>query len=217
MAWVLGTNGQEVTCILGNSPGGLELLPTKNYTTNDGSKQWLHVTFKNGKKISLPKGDPYTEIYRIGEHSNMVTNKLDAPFWRLVNPVWLDPVDKKISSRNVDTNRTDPWSKYKICLDKAESFHNELKTMYHKPSYQFYSSGLPTVDKVAFTHEELTFRTYEAVGEWGVPLGIEYSEPSRRASSRGECTMYADTNDQEITSPLPKPKKTYRSLYVQDQ
>lgn len=207
MAWVLGTNGQEVTCILGNSPGGLELLPTRDYTTNAGSKQWLHVTLKNGKKISLPKGDPYAEIYRIGERTNMFTNKGDASFWRLVNPDWLDPTDSGAKIILKKTKKS--WGKYSYCLELAENFHNTLETKFHKPTYQFYSSGLPTVDKVTFTHEELTFRTYEAVGEWGVPLGIEYSEPSRRVSSKGECTMYADINDQEIASPLPKPTKTF--------
>jgi pimeloyl-ACP methyl ester carboxylesterase len=209
MAWVLGTNGEEVTCILGNAPGGLELLPTKDYTSNNGSKQWLHVTLKDGKKLSLPNADPYAEIYRIGEQTNMVTKKQDAPFWRLINPEWLDPKDKKNGGKSKNSYLTDPWHEYKRCLDMAYAFHKKLETKFHKCTYQFYSSGLNTVDKVAFTHEELTYRTYEAIDEWGTPLGVEYTEPSMRTSSRGKRTMYADIFNQEIQAPLPTPHKTF--------
>ncbi|MDD2335675.1 MAG: alpha/beta hydrolase [Geobacteraceae bacterium] len=200
-AWVLGASGEEVTCLLGNAPGGLELLPTKDYITNDGSKQWLHVTLKNGKKISLPKSDPYTEIYRIGEQTNMITKKLDAPFWRLVNPEWLDPKNKKTGSRNSDTNRTDSWAEYIICIDLARIFHDELKTRFHKNTYQFYSSGLDTVDKINFKHEEFFYRKQPT-------LGVEISVPSRKVSSRGKSIMYADIYNQEIITPLSEPHKT---------
>jgi pimeloyl-ACP methyl ester carboxylesterase len=204
-AWVLGTNGEEVTCVLGNAPGGLELLPTKDYTANDGSKQWLHVTLKDGKKLSLPRYDPYEEIYRIGEYKNMVTKKRDAVFWRLINPEWLDPEDSGAKRRK--SNLTDPWYEYNRCLGKAEEFHKKLKTQFHKNTYQFYSSGLKTVDKVTFTHEELTYHTHYEYD--GLSSGYQYTEPSRQASSRGKCLLYADTYDQEIPFPLSKPHKTF--------
>jgi hypothetical protein len=200
VAWVLGTNGQEVTCILGNAPGGLELLPTKDYTQNDGSKQWLHVTLKNGKMLSLPKADPYAEIYRIGEETNIVTNKREAVFWRLVNPEWLDPMRSgaKITLKKSKTS----LGLYLKCLELAEIFHNGLKTKFSKSTYQFYSSGLNTVDKISFTHEELRLISRED------GLGVTYVEPNKRASSRGECTIYTDKYNQEIATPLPEPQKT---------
>ncbi len=57
-AWVLGTNGAEVTALLGWLPGGLQLLPGPAYTDNDGEKQWLQITDDDGRiKEKLPKGD----------------------------------------------------------------------------------------------------------------------------------------------------------------
>jgi hypothetical protein len=203
-ASVLGTNGQEVTCILGNSPGGLELLPTKDYTANDGSKQWLHVTLKNDKKISLPKYDPFTEIYRIGKNKDMVTNKFDASFWRLVNPAWLEPNESgRILASNDPANIfKGPWDVYLKCLDLANKFHKKLETRFHKSTYQFYSSGLGTVDKIIFKHEEFYYRKQ-------IVLGAEITVPSRVVSSRGKSIMYADIYNQEIQAPLPGPYKTY--------
>lgn len=202
-AWVLGTNGQEVTCILGNSPGGLELLPTKDYTANNGSKQWLHVTLKNGKKISLPKSDPYAEIYRIGEYPNMVTNKKDAVFWRLVNPAWLEPNDSgRILASNDPANiMKGAWYAYLKCLDLAKIFHDELQTRFHKSTYQFYSSGLGTVDKIFFKHEEFFYSKLPT-------LGVEISVPSKVVSSRGKSIMYTDIYNQELTTPLSELHKT---------
>jgi len=200
-AWVLGTNGEEVTCILGNAPGGLELLPTKDYTQNDEGKQWLHVTLQNGKMLSLPQYDPYAEIYRIGENVNIVTQKKDATFWRLVNPNWLDPGGS--GANNPYDKQKDSWGNYVKCIKKAEEFHDDLKIQCHKNTYQFYSSCLNTVDKISFTHEELKLNAYE-----GVALGIDYARPTTRATSRGNCVMYIDNLDQEIASPLPKKLKT---------
>jgi hypothetical protein len=118
----------------------------------------------------------------------------------LVNPEWLDPTDT--GAKRKKTNLTDPWTEYITCLDLAKTFHDDLKTNVHKHTYQFYSSGLATVDKVTFGHEEFFYRKQYA-------LGIEYSEPSSKASSRGECTMFTDVYNQEILSPLSQPRKTF--------
>jgi len=40
-------------------------------------------------------------------------------------------------------------------------------------------------------------------------LGVETIEPSLKVSTRGECTMYVDMYNQEITRPLPVPNKTF--------
>lgn len=58
-AVVLGWDAADVTCVLGNSPGPMELLPTKHYEPG-----WLQIT--DGKKtIRLPQSDPYSEIYEV--------------------------------------------------------------------------------------------------------------------------------------------------------
>src|SRR5581483_804979 len=54
---VLGNSGPKVTCILGNIPGGLALLPTKNHLNNAKEKAWLNI--RDGDAvISKPENDP---------------------------------------------------------------------------------------------------------------------------------------------------------------
>ena len=79
-SWTLGTDGEEVTALLGNMPGGLELLPNKQYRNNDGSTQWLELIDDQGIRKALPKSDPYREIY-----------EQDDVYYRLVNEEWLNP------------------------------------------------------------------------------------------------------------------------------
>ena len=55
--------------LLANMPGGLSLLPNKDYFTNDGSRAWLklyarcHITKKWMLLDELPHSNPYREIY----------------------------------------------------------------------------------------------------------------------------------------------------------
>lgn len=148
-AWVLGSDGEEVTSLLGNMPGGLELLPNKRYRDNDGNKQWLVFVNPDGKKTRLPKSDPYEEIYRRKEE-----------FYRLVNPDWLAPGSMKTSEK--DYKGISPWTKYLEFLALAEQFHNDLKSQVHHNTYQFYSTGIASADRVVFIR---TLDTWEAKGQ----------------------------------------------------
>jgi len=78
-AWVLGTDGKKVTALLGNMPGGLELLPNKRYKNNNGSKRWLELIDSKGNRKVLPESDPCTEIYQRND-----------VYYRLINPDWLN-------------------------------------------------------------------------------------------------------------------------------
>ncbi|MHB8138396.1 MAG: esterase/lipase family protein, partial [Smithellaceae bacterium] len=138
-AWVLGTDGEEVTALLGNMPGGLELLPNKQYKNNDDEQSWLELIDNNGNRTALPKADPYEEIYR----------EQDV-YYRLVNPDWLNPGKNKKKEGLADLE-TD-WNLYLINLDEAETFHNNLADgKLHEETYQFYSSGIASADRVVFT------------------------------------------------------------------
>ena len=88
------------------------------------------------------------------------------------------------------------------CLDLAKLFHSSLKIKFHKPTYQFHSIDLGTVDRITFGQEEFFYKKQRV-------LGVETIEPSLKASTRGECTMYVDMYHQEITKPLPAPNKTF--------
>jgi pimeloyl-ACP methyl ester carboxylesterase len=141
-AWILGTDGEEVTALLGNMPGGLELLPNKHYKSNDGEPGWLELIDSNGNKKALPKMDPYNEIYREQEL-----------YYRLVNPDWLNPGTKNETAKLETIN--DPlssWGNYLDCLTQAETFHENLAAAsLHPETYQYYASGIASADRVVFT------------------------------------------------------------------
>jgi len=143
-AWVLGTNGEEVTALLGNMPGGLQLLPSKQYTANDGEAGWLQFADHDGKVVAKrPKGgDPYEEIYK---------NKTD--YWRAVNPAFLDP-GKKPGVGHTDADEA--WNSYVAFVDKAKAFHDRVKLDRDVPTRLFYGVGKKYLvpDRVLYKMEE---------------------------------------------------------------
>ncbi|MYM41259.1 hypothetical protein GTP27_18235 [Pseudoduganella sp. CY13W] len=125
---VLGYDGHEVTAVLSNSPGGLELLPTKNY-----GNSWLKIVFDNTTLLSLPqKNNPITEIYKI-------QNK----WYQLFNPEWINPA----KLQNSQISRTFEY------IDLAEKFHKTISNYYHKNSYAIYGS-----DKERLTWGEVVWQ-----------------------------------------------------------
>lgn len=144
-AWVLGSDGREVTALLGNMPGGLQLLPNKRYRDNHGCAQWLVLRDEAGKRRNLPKSDPYKEIYRAKD-----------VYWRLVNSEWLNP---GVSQKTAKPGAKSPWHLYLGYLQQAESFHDALGGKVHPNTYQFYSTGIASPDRVVFTRMRNTLRS----------------------------------------------------------
>jgi len=115
VAKVLGNEGSEVTVVLGNAPGGLELLPSQAY-----GNQWLHIRCKNQPDIDLPRnGDPYEEIY-----------KLRTEWYGLLREQWLNPARDEYAGYE----RTHRY------LDTAKNFHNKIAGTYHPQSYAHYGA-----------------------------------------------------------------------------
>ncbi len=138
---ILGNSGEEVTVILANSPGGLELLPNQLYKTNDGSSQWLRYTNRHGSKVNLPNSDPYTEIYENQENA-----------YRLINKEWLG----NQSNAGYDQEGYSEWSGYIKNLYKAKEFHIQLASHLHPETFQFFSTGIKTADKVEIKCRRVT-------------------------------------------------------------
>jgi pimeloyl-ACP methyl ester carboxylesterase len=138
-SWVLGTNGEEVTALLGNMPGGLQLLPSCDYKSNDGSPGWLQFRDEEDQLIeALPKGgDPYEEIYK---------NK-DA-YWRLVNPEHLSPGRKKDPRFSEQT----VWSGFTRRISLAKAFHQKAGLSPNYTAKAFYGSGdgHPSSDRAVY-------------------------------------------------------------------
>lgn len=114
-AKILGRLGPDVTAVLANAQGGLELLPSQAY-----GNHWLQAKQKEKVLMSLPeKGDPYEEIYKVRDK-----------WYGLLREEWLNPG----RIRGAGFRRT--------CglLDRAKDFHNMIADTYHGQSYAHYGA-----------------------------------------------------------------------------
>lgn len=112
---ILGKTGAEVTAVLANAQGGLELLPTSAYGNG-----WLQVIYKNQVLIELPrKNDPLNEIYAIQNR-----------WFQLLKPEWINPASLK--GRSVDRS-------IKL-LKEANLFHESINNYFHPNSYAIYGA-----------------------------------------------------------------------------
>ena len=112
---VLGNYGNEVTAVLGNAQGGLELLPSRAY-----GNDWLQATHKGATLKSLPKnGDPYEEIY-----------KVQGKWFSLLRQAWINPAG----------NRKSGFKNACRLLDHAKDFHDDISDIYHDQSYAHYGA-----------------------------------------------------------------------------
>ncbi|HEY8210033.1 MAG TPA: hypothetical protein VIG99_21255, partial [Myxococcaceae bacterium] len=153
-AWVLGVNGEETVAMVGNMPGGLQLLPSKLYTDNKNDPKWLQFAdFDHVVKTKRPEtGDPYEEIYK---------NKTD--YWRAVDPAYLNPGKKPgVGLEDDDAD----WGDYETYVDTAKDFHEKVKMEREVPCESFYGTGkvngAPTTDRVVYSVEE---QAYEKKGD----------------------------------------------------
>jgi pimeloyl-ACP methyl ester carboxylesterase len=116
-AKVLGNFGSEVTAVLGNSQGGLELLPNQAYGNG-----WLQVRHRGNLIKSLPQtGDPYEEIY-----------KLRGTWYGLLREEWINPARQNEAG----------YARTARLLDRAKVFHNAIANTYHDQSFAHYGAGL---------------------------------------------------------------------------
>jgi hypothetical protein len=164
---VLGNSGRTVTPVLGNIPGGLQLLPNKSHRTNAGSREWLTVTHRGKTLIALPKADPYREIYRV---KAMVRPKAwekpsTNPYWALIDPDLLDPgtVTTPASNRrdrmDQASTSSDPWSRFETVLDIAERFHDALGMRAHGNTFNVAGIGHSTADVIEMRVESNLIRS----------------------------------------------------------
>ena len=125
VALVMGWSAADTTCIYAHSPGILELLPTKDYP-----KEWLKV--KNGEETlaSLPKDDPYSEIY---------ATKVQDVWWGMVDETLIDPA-------GLVKDKT-PFKAFTDSLEDAKTFHDKIGLKFHPNTYAHYGTD---TDKNSF-------------------------------------------------------------------
>jgi hypothetical protein len=118
-AKVAGNHGDEVTAVLANAQGGLELLPSESYGNG-----WLRVTHHGRDLEAWPKqGDPYREIY-----------KVRGKWYALFREEWINPSGIRPKQGGGTFERTCNY------LDKARSFHQTIAHTYHPNSYAHYGA-----------------------------------------------------------------------------
>lgn len=141
---VLGRNAREVAPVLGNSAGGLELLPNKRYGAS-----WLKGEIQQVEQLpsfgmrpgimpppivrgaasaaSLVAGsDPYGAIYRN-----------ETSWYRLIaDKSWLDPA-------GLNGGPEGAWATFETALDEAEFLHDGLAQAdggYHARTYAYWGA-----------------------------------------------------------------------------
>lgn len=118
-AKVAGNYGDEVTAVLANAPGALQLLPTESYGNG-----WLRVRHNGRDLEAWPKqGDPYSEIY-----------KLRGKWYALFQEDWINPSDYTPKQGGGTFARTCRY------LDQARQFHQTIASTYHPNSYAHYGA-----------------------------------------------------------------------------
>ena len=124
-AVILGWDAADITCVMANAPGPLELLPTKHYPNN-----WLRVEKElgNGHRkllFELPESDPYLEIY---------SKRVQDVWWGMVDETLIDPA-KIHPEKGVAA-----WENYQDSLLMASNFHDKIKLDCHPNTYAHYGS-----------------------------------------------------------------------------
>lgn len=118
-AKVAGNTGDEVTAVLANSQGGLQLLPTESYGNG-----WLRVTHNGRDLEAWPKqGDPYKEIY-----------KVKGKWYSLFRENWINPSHRREDEDGGSFERTCDY------LDMVQAFHRTIVKTFHPETYSHYGA-----------------------------------------------------------------------------
>jgi pimeloyl-ACP methyl ester carboxylesterase len=128
VAAIMGNTQAEMTVQLGRSPGAFTLAPTRDYPPD-----WFRIYAgeKEDEKdliLSLPKSDPYTEIY---------AKTTEDVWWGMVDPALMDPLGVMTGA---DENSPTAEKAYKKAIKLAREFHERLKLFAHSETYGYYGT-----------------------------------------------------------------------------
>jgi hypothetical protein len=120
---VLGGDAAEMTTVLSSAPGPLQLLPSIEY-----GMHWLK--FSDGSKelteLSLPKADPYSEIYTVR-----------GKWWSLCDDWLIDARDKPENKTEEKLDKD--WKAFELTINKKVKpfLEDDIKGKYHAHTYAF--------------------------------------------------------------------------------
>lgn len=187
-ARVLGVDGREVTALLGNMAGGLELLPNQHYTSDGRNHGWLCWPLEGGGERRLPTGgDPYDEIYL----------ERDEP-WRLIrDPAWLVPEVAGPAGRPPATRAPvdNAWRSFVARMTAVQKLHTDLGTKQHPRTYHFYGTGEHTPASITFDDEdphrpEVPYILRTRIVSEGRSMRGAADLLTEQADNTGEYTLY---------------------------
>ncbi|WP_229414807.1 esterase/lipase family protein [Massilia aurea] len=115
-AGVLGDNAADVTAVLANSQGAMELLPSQFYGSH-----WLELKRDGAIVKSWPEKCPYEEIY-----------KVRGKWFSLLREQWINPAGAKDGG----------FLRASKLLDEARKFHEKIDGTYHMQSYAHYGADI---------------------------------------------------------------------------
>lgn len=151
LAVVVGWSAATITCVMANSPGPLELLPTKHY--EPGWLRFMRASY--GKQVPamppLPIGDPYAEIY---------SKTTSDAWWGMIDPKLINPaqINKEKGESEAATLDRD-LNNYRNNLLTANNFHDDLGLYCHSTTYAYYGA-----DKNQVSYGSVTWSTKDDVG-----------------------------------------------------
>jgi hypothetical protein len=183
-AKVAGNCGDEVTAVLANAPGGLQLLPTESYGNG-----WLRIRCHGRDLDAWPKqGDPYREIY-----------KVKGKWYSLFVEDWINPSGR---TPDKDGGTFDRTSRY---LDRAQNFHQKIAHTYHPNSYAHYGA-----DRGHLSFGEVVWEISQHCAD---PTGWQ-NWPIISDTKQGELELVRPSLDAGTQSLLPEIDEVPRSIYA---
>lgn len=178
VATIIGWDAADITCLMANSAGPLELLPTKHYPSG-----WLRFEHENSGKTdslspALPVSDPYAEIY---------CKRAQDVWWGMIDETLIDPAGL------TEGTEQNPFQRYLSTLGTAMNFHDNLQLYSHPNTYAYYGAD----DKqIAFSNVRWVTRTQ-------VPASAASGLSDQAAASftkLGQTTL--NVNSQNVTFSL---------------
>lgn len=116
---VIGSSGAEMTAVLAQAPGPLQLLPSAKYEAG-----WLRI---EGNKRNLPIMDPFEEIY-----------KKRSEWWSLCEDRFIYPESNGGNTESLNSS----WLEYKkMIIEDVQPFIESLDESFHENTYMFYGNN----------------------------------------------------------------------------
>lgn len=148
---VLGATSREMTAVLAQAPGPLQLVPTPEY-----GRGWLRIEKPGESTLTLPTAnDPYTEIYLEREH-----------WWGMMDETLAMP-ELGLGASDRQGKLDQAWKSYaELVASDVAKFHAATQDRFHINTYLFYSDSdaHPSYGTVTWHGREVSYGSDTLMG-----------------------------------------------------